>query len=166
MPGFAPALPQRPGQNAWSLPVAFFLIPAAGARAGNLGTLKAAAKSYVVAMESALAFSKTSSGPEIIRTANEYAKAKIAYYEAARAAMPALLRSARGESSGTLEEKELTEIFQGFGEDKDEEAAAALENKLRACPTSDEREKALSAINRARKVAEQFIKDFGQMEGV
>jgi hypothetical protein len=59
-----------------------------------------------------------------------------------------------------------TEIFQGFGEDKDEEAAAALENKLRACPTSDEREKALSAINRAQKFAEQFIKDFGQLKGV
>jgi hypothetical protein len=41
-----------------------------------------------------------------------------------------------------------------------------LENKLRACPTSDEREKALSAINRAQKFAEQFIKDFGQLKGV
>jgi hypothetical protein len=64
MPGFAPALPQRPGQNAWFLLVAFFLIPAAGARAGNLGTLKAAAKSYVVAMESALVLSGGISGQE------------------------------------------------------------------------------------------------------
>ena len=80
--------------------------------------------------------------------------------------MPTLLRSARGESSGTVDEKELTEIFRGFGEDKDEEAAAALENKLRACPTSGESEKARSAIDSARQVAEKFVKDFGRMEGV
>jgi hypothetical protein len=117
-------------------------------------------------MESALALSETSSCAETIVAANQYAKTKIAYYDAARAAMPALLQLARGEGSGTTEEKELTEIFQGFGEDQDEEASAFLENKLGECPTSEEREKTLSAINRARKVAEQFVKDFGQMEGV
>jgi hypothetical protein len=144
----------------------FFLMEALGARAGDLDTLKGAAKIYVEAIKSALTLSATSSCTEIIAVANEYAKAKIAYYDAARSAMPTLLQPARGESSGTAEEGEIVEIFRGFREDQDEEAAAALENKLRACPTSDEREKALSAINRARKVAEQFIKDFGQMEGV
>jgi hypothetical protein len=106
---------------------------------------------------------ETSSCAETIDVANQYANAKIGYYDAARAAMPALLQSARGESAGTADEKELTEIFRGFGEDQDEQASAALEGKLGACPTSEEREKTLSAINRARLVAEQFVKDFGQM---
>jgi hypothetical protein len=146
--------------------IAFFLIATVGARAGNLDTLKAAAKSYVAAMESALALSETSSCAEIIAVANEYAKAKIAYYDAARAAMPTLLHSARGESSGTVDEKELTEIFRGFGEDQDEEASAALEGKLGACPTSNESEKARAAIDGARQVAEKFLQEFGQMLGV
>ena len=93
-----------------------FLIAIIGVRAGNLDTLKAAAKSYVAAMESTLSLSETASCTEIIAVAKEYAKAKIAYYEAARAAMPTLLQSARGESSGTVDEKELAEIFQGFVE--------------------------------------------------
>jgi hypothetical protein len=143
-----------------------FLIAAVGARAGNLETLKTTATLYVVAMKSALVRSETSSCAEIVAVANEYAKAKIAYYDAARAAMPKLLQSARGEGFGSAEEKELIEIFRGFGEDRDEEAAAALQNKLRACPASDESAKALSAIDGARKIAEQFVKDFGQMEGV
>ena len=143
-----------------------FLIAIIGVRAGNLDTLKAAAKSYVAAMESTLSLSETASCTEIIAVAKEYAKAKIAYYEAARAAMPTLLQSARGESSGTADEQELIEIFQGFGEDQDEEASAVLENGLAACPGSDESEKAQSAIESARQVAEKFIKDFGQMEGV
>jgi hypothetical protein len=120
----------------------------------------------VLAIQSALGLSETSSCPQIVAIANEYAKAKTAYYGAARAAMPTLLQSARGESSGTTDEKELIELFRGFGEDQDEEAGSALENKLGACPNSNEREIALSAVNRARKVAEQFVKDFGQMEGV
>ena len=144
----------------------FFLVVAVGAQAGNLDALKATAKSYVLAIQSALGLSETSSCPELISAANEYAKAKIAYYDAARASMPALLQSARGESSGTVDEKELTEIFRGFGEDQDEEASAALEGKLGACPTSNESEKARSAIDSARQVAEKFVKDFGQMEGV
>jgi hypothetical protein len=118
-----------------------FSIVAVGAQAGNLDALKSTARSYVMAMEAALALSGTSSCTEIITAANEYAKAKIAYYDAARAAMPTLLQSARGESSGTADEKELTEIFRGFGEDQDEEASEVLEGKLGKCPTSDERER-------------------------
>ncbi len=115
----------------------FFLMAAFGAKAGNLETLKTTATLYVVAMKSA-----------------------------ARSAMPTLLKLARGGSSGTAEEEELVEMFRGFGEDRDEEAAAALENRLRTCPASSESAKALSAIDRARQVAEQFVEDFGQMEGV
>jgi hypothetical protein len=144
----------------------FFLVGAVGAQASNLDTLKAAAKRYVAAMETALGLSEPSSCPQIIAVANEYAKAKIAYYCAARAAMPTLLQSARGESSGTVDEQELIEIFRGFGEDQDEEASAVLENNLAACPGSDERDKAFAAIDSARQVAEKFLKDFGQMEGV
>lgn len=140
----------------------FFLVGAVGAQAGDLDALKATAKSYVAAMETALDLSETSSCPELIRAANEYAKAKIAYYDAVRAAMPMLLQSARGESSGTVDEQELIEIFRGFGEDQDEEASAVLENKLAACPASDERDKAFSAIDSARQVAEKFLKDLGR----
>jgi hypothetical protein len=154
------------GKVKTALLAVFFLVGVVGARAGNLDTLKAAAKSYVTAMQSVLALSATSSCTEVIRSANEYAKAKIAYYDAARAAIPTLLELARGESSGTAEEQELTKIFRGFGEDQDEEAVAALENRLGACPASEDSEKARSAIDSARQVAEQFVKDFGQMEGV
>jgi hypothetical protein len=143
-----------------------FLVGAVGAQAGNLDALKATAKSYVLAIQSALGLSETSSCPQIIAVANEYARAKTSYYGAARAAIPTLLQSARGENSGTVDEQELIEIFRGFGEDQDEEASAVLESKLGECPTSDEREKASSAINRARKVAEQFVKDFQGMEGI
>jgi hypothetical protein len=146
--------------------VAFFLIAAVGARAGNLDALKATARLYVAAMETALELSETSSCPQIIAVANEYATAKTAYYGAARAAMSTLLQSARGDSSRTADEKELTEIFRGFGEDQDKEVSVVLEEKLAACPGSDEREKARSAIDSARQVAEQFVKEFGQMEGV
>jgi hypothetical protein len=60
----------------------------------------AAAKSYVVAIKSALVLSETSSCAEIIGAANEYAKAKIAYYDAARSAMPTLLKLAKVEVPG------------------------------------------------------------------
>jgi hypothetical protein len=143
----------------------FFLVGAGGAQAGNLDALKATAKSYVLAIQSALCLSEASC-PQIIAVANEYARAKASYYGAARAAMPTLLQSARGESSGTVDEKELTEIFRCFGDDQDEEASADLEGKLGACPISNESEKARSAIDHARHVAEQFVKDFGQMESV
>jgi hypothetical protein len=73
----------------------FFLVGAVSAQAGNLDALKATAKSYVLAIQSALGLSETSSCPQIIAVATEYAKAKIAYYDAARAAMPLLLQYGR-----------------------------------------------------------------------
>ena len=74
-------LPRQTGESVKTgLLAVFLLMVAFGARAGNLDTLKRPAKLYVVAMKSALVQSETSSCTEIIAAANEYAKAKIAYY--------------------------------------------------------------------------------------
>jgi hypothetical protein len=83
----------------------FFLVGAVSAQAGNLDALKATAKSYVLAIQSALGLWETSSCPQIIAVATEYAKAKIAYYDAARAAMPLLLQSADPLHRGPKQEK-------------------------------------------------------------
>ena len=63
-------------------------------------------------------------------------------------------------------ENELIEIFRGLGEDRDEEATAGLEAKLNRCPTSDQRDQARLAVEHAKRTAEQFVKDFGRLEGV
>jgi hypothetical protein len=60
----------------------------------------------------------------------------------------------------------LTEIFRGFGEDRDEEVAGILDSKLDVFPASDQRSQARSAIDHATQVADQFIKDFEALEGV
>ena len=90
----------------------------------------------------------------------------MAYYNAARQAMPALLQMAKGEQTDSRYGEELTEIFRGFREDQDEQATATLEAKLHQCLRSDERHEALMAVKRAQQIAEQFIKDFGRLEGV
>ncbi|MGA7130156.1 MAG: hypothetical protein WBZ19_27830 [Chthoniobacterales bacterium] len=65
-----------------------------------------------------------------IAKAGEYAAAKMAYYDATRQAMPALLPVLKGQNSDASYGKESTEIFGGFGADKDEETTAILEAKL------------------------------------
>ena len=133
------------------------------ASADDLEELKAAAVHYVAAMKAVL---KTSNCAEGIAKASEYAAAKVAYYTAARQAMPALLQMAKGEKTDSRYGQELTEIFQGYSEDKDQMATIILEAQLDRCPSSEKRDAALVAIERARQIAEQFVNDFGRLEGV
>ena len=93
-------------------------------------------------MKVVLTISDDSDSPELVVKANDYAAVKIAYYTAARKAMPALLQMAKGQKSDTSYANEITEIFRGFGEDRDEEAMGELEAKLNRCPTSDQRNQA------------------------
>ena len=60
---------------------------------------------------------------------------------------------------------ELAQICRGFGEDSDEAAIGALEAKLSRCPISDQRDQARLVVDHAKQIAEQFVKDFGRLEG-
>jgi hypothetical protein len=100
-----------------------------------------------------------------IEQASAYAAAKIAYYNAARQAMPALLQIAKGEADSNYG-KELTKIFRGFGEGRDAEATSVLRHALESYSKSTQRDQALKAITDAQETAERFIADFGALEGV
>ena len=145
--------------------VAFIIVAAIAAYADDLADLKAASGRYVASMKAALALSDDSDCSEMIARANEYAAAKVAYYRAARRAMPALLEMAKGQETSNGYGDELTEIFRGFGEDRDEEVTETVEAKLNGCPSSNQRDQAQLAIEQAKEIAEQFIKDFGRLEG-
>ena len=108
------------------------------------------------------ALSDGSDSSETLAEANEYAAVKVDYYRAARQAMPSLLQMAKRDPYG----EELTRIFQDFGENRDQEASGMLEAKLNLCPKSDQREKARLVVERAQQIADQFVKDFGGLEGV
>jgi hypothetical protein len=142
------------------------IVTAITGSANDLEALKAAAVRYVAAMKAAVAIADDADCSELIAKANNYAAAKIAYYTAARQAIPALLQMARGEETASGYGNELTEILRGFGEDKDEEATSALKAKLNQCPTSDQRDQARLAVEHANQTAEQFVKDFNRLEGV
>jgi|HubBroStandDraft_6_1064221.scaffolds.fasta_scaffold501574_3 hypothetical protein len=70
--------------------VAFIIVAAITAYADDLEDLKAASIRYVAAMEAALALSDEADCSERVAKANEFAAAKVAYYEPARQAMPGL----------------------------------------------------------------------------
>jgi hypothetical protein len=146
--------------------VAFIVLAAFTASADDLEALKTAARHYVVAMKAVLALPEGVDCSETIGKADEYAAAKIAYYDAARQAMPVLLQNAKGQDADRTYGEELIDIFQDFGEDKDEEATATLEAKLHQCMSSYRREEALRVVEHARQTAVQFVKDFGRLEGV
>ena len=146
--------------------VANIMVAAITAFADDLEGLKATSVRYVAAMKAVLAISDDSDCPELVAKANDYAAAKGAYYTAAREAMPALLQIAKGEKTDSGYGNELTQIFRGFGEDSDEAASGAPEAKLNQCPTSDQRDQARLAVEHAKQTAEQFVKDFGRLEGV
>jgi hypothetical protein len=149
-----------------SLFVAFIIVTAINAYADDLEDLKAAAVRYVAAMRAALALSDGSDCPETTAKAKEYAAAKMAYYAAARQAMPALLEMARGPKANSHYGNELTEISRSFGEYRDEEVTETLDVRLNRCPASDQRDQARLAVQQAKETAEQFVKDFGRLDGV
>jgi hypothetical protein len=116
-------------------------------------------------MKSVFALPEAPDCSEMVAKAGQYAAAKIAYYDAARQAMPILLQNAKGQKTDSTYGEELTEIFRGFGEDKDEEATATLEAKLHQCMRSYERDEASRAVEHALQTAAQFVNDFGGLEG-
>src|SRR5215469_14585982 len=124
-----------------SLFVAFLLLAAGTACADDLDNLKATAMRYVTAMKAVLTLPEASGCLETIAKATEYAAAKIAYYKAARQAMPALLQMAKGKQTDSRYGEELTEIFRDFREDQDAQATATLDAKLHQCLRSNERMK-------------------------
>jgi hypothetical protein len=132
--------------------VAFIIVAAITAYADDLEGLKAASVRYVAAVKAALVLSDGAECSQTVANANGYAAAKIAYYDAARQAMPALLQITKGQDLDSSYGKELTEIFRGFDEDKDEEATRILDGKLDRCPASGERAQARKAINRRSKL--------------
>jgi hypothetical protein len=80
--------------------------------------------------------------------------------------MPALLQMAKGETTDSRYGQELIEIFYGYGEDKDQMVTTILEAQLDRCPSSEKRDAVLTALERARQIAEQFFEDFSRLDGV
>ena len=148
-----------------SLFVAFIIVAAITAYADDLEDLKAMSVRYVTTMKAALGLSAQADCSETVAKANEYAAAKVAYYEAARRAMPALLEIAKGQETNSGYGNELMEIFRSFGEGRDEEVTEMLNAKLNRCPSSGQRDQACLAVDQAKETAEQFIKDFGRLDG-
>ena len=146
--------------------VAFIISGVIAAVADDLADLKVASVRFVAAMKAALALSDDSDCSDTIAKAGDYAAAKVAYYDAARRAVPRLLQIAKGEKTDSRYGEALTEIFRGFGEDKDEETTGILEAKLYRCPTSDKRDQAQISVEQAQQTAEQFVKEFGGFEGI
>lgn len=62
------------------------------ARAGDLDPLKVASQRYEASMDAAVALQENSPESAIIDTVKAYAATKMAYYDAARAALPTLLQ--------------------------------------------------------------------------
>jgi hypothetical protein len=148
-----------------ALVVALITSAALTAAADDLGALKAAAGRYVAAMKAVLTLPKTTDCSDTSTTGSEYATAKIAYYQAARRVMPALLQLVKGEKTDSGYGQDLIELFRGFGEDEDQEATIMLESRLRRCGYSVESLRARKAIDDARQSAERFLNDFRHLQG-
>jgi hypothetical protein len=116
--------------------VALLVLLTGSSLAHDLQALKAVAIRYVAAMRVVLETGENSECSKTIKQASAYAAAKIAYYNAARQAMPALLQIAKGEDTDSSYGKEMREIFRGFGEDRDKEATSVLTNGFEYCPKS------------------------------
>lgn len=149
-----------------SLLVALFLVPVVTARAGDLDALKVAAQRYEASMGAAVALQEDSPESAIIATAKTHAATKIAYYEAARAAMRVLLQLAKGDGTDSPDAKELVAIFKSNGVEREAESEDALQYALTKCrQDSNATKNAKAELARAKKVAEDFVRDFGKLEG-
>jgi hypothetical protein len=148
-----------------TLVVALITPAALTVAADDLGALKSAAGRYVAAMKAVLALPKTADCWDASTKGSEYATAKIAYHQAARRALPALLELVKGEKTDSGYGQDLIELFRGFGEDEDQEATIMLESMLRRCGNSLESLRARKAIEDARQSAERFLDDFRHLQG-
>ena len=146
--------------------IASAMLGALVSHADDLQALKAAAGRYVGAIKAVLSLPQTADCSETRSKACEYAAAKIAYYKVAREAMPSLIRMARGEKTDNGYGKDLIELFRGAGEEEDEQATVFLLLKLRRCGEFNQRSQEREAVEDAEQIAEQFLKDFGQLQGV
>ena len=133
--------------------------------AEDLHALKEAASRYVMAIKAVLSLPRSTDCPETSSMAREYATAKVAYYSAARQAMPSLVQMAKDEKSGSRYGGDLIELFRGAGDEEDEQATVILLSKLRGCDNSKQTIQDRKAVENAQQVAEQFLKDFGRLEG-
>ena len=149
-----------------ALVVALITPVALMAAADDLGVLKAAAGRYVAAMKAVLALPKATDCGGTSTKGSEYATAKMEYYQAARRAMPALLQLVKGEKTDGRYGQDLIELFRGSGEEDDEQATVMLGSKLRGCDDSNQHCQQREAVEDAEQIAEQFLKDFGRLEGV
>jgi hypothetical protein len=145
--------------------VASAMLGAFVSYADDLHALREAAARYVAAMKAVLNLPKTADCSDISAKADDYATAKVAYYKAARVAMPSLVQMIKGEKTDKRYGQDLIELFRGFGEEEDEEATVMLMSKLRGCETSYQLIQVRKAVEDARQSAEQFLKDFGRLDG-
>jgi hypothetical protein len=105
--------------------------------ADDLQVLKAAAGRFAVAIRAVLDLPMAADCSEISSKACEYTAAKIAYYRAARQAIPFLIQMAKGEKTDARYGEDLIELFFGSGEEDDEQATVMLLSKLRGCEDFD-----------------------------
>jgi hypothetical protein len=145
--------------------IAWAMIVAFPSDADDLQALREAARCYVAAMKAVLNLPEAADCPEISAKANDYATAKIAYYKAAREAMPSLIGMVKGENTDKRYGEDLIELFRGFGDEEDGEATVLLISKLRGCENSDKSAQLRKAVEEAQQIAEEFLEDFGQSEG-
>ena len=61
--------------------------------------------------------------------------------------------------------EDLIELLRGSGEEDDEEATIMLLSKLRGCEEFNQHSQERKAVEDARQIAEQFLKDFEQFGG-
>ena len=146
--------------------VASAMLVAFVSHADDLQVLKAAAGRYAIAIRAVLDLPMGADCSETSSKACEYAAAKVDYYKAARQAMPFLIQMAKGEKTDTRYGEDLIELFFGSGEEDDEQATVLLLSKLRGCEDFNQGCQEREAVKDAEKIAEQFLKDFGQLEGV
>jgi hypothetical protein len=145
--------------------VASAMLAAFVSYADDLQALREAAGCYVSAMKAVLNLPKAADCPEICAKADDYATSKVAYYKAARQAMPSLVQMIKGDKTDKRYGEDLIELLDGFGDEEDEEATVILMSKLRECETSYQLIQVRKAVEDAKRVAEQFLKDFGRLEG-
>lgn len=142
--------------------IAALTIGSFASEAGDLQALKEAAARFVVAMQSVLDLPMAADCFETNSRADEFAAAKVAYYKAAREAIPSLIQMAKGEKTGNQYGEDLIELFRGSGQEADQAATELLLSKLSECENSRERQ----TVQDAERFADKFLKDFGRLDGV
>jgi hypothetical protein len=145
--------------------MALVLVGALPVVADELKELRAAAGRYVASIKAVLTLPKSANCYEISLKAGEYASTKVAYYAAARKAMPALIRMAKGEKTDSRYGEDLIELFRGAGEEEDQQATIILEFELRSCDSQDQKIQTRKSLKEAQQIAEDFLRDFGRLDG-